>query len=86
MITFVIILAYGSTLVFNEFHQYSSAAALAQMFMFGMVENSAKSFNYIVLGFEFEQKLIAIQVQQIIESFATFIFIVLIPVFDIPMT
>mmetsp|Transcript_18129 Transcript_18129/g.27898 ORF Transcript_18129/g.27898 Transcript_18129/m.27898 type:complete len:88 (-) Transcript_18129:8-271(-) len=81
----LVVLAFGSCFIVNEIHAYQPAVPFFCMFVIGMIENSAKSFNYIVLGFEFEKKIVALQVQQFVESLATFIFIVMIPLLDIQL-
>mmetsp|Transcript_1261 Transcript_1261/g.1490 ORF Transcript_1261/g.1490 Transcript_1261/m.1490 type:complete len:141 (-) Transcript_1261:427-849(-) len=53
----VVTLAFSSLIIQNEIHRFSQIEAFATMFLLGMVENSAKSFNNTVLGFEFKSAI-----------------------------
>ena len=53
------------------------------MFGLGMQDSSVMTFTNIVLGFEFESKIIPFGAKNFIESFTTFFVVGIVSIFDI---
>ena len=66
----------------NEIHHFNNWAYFC-MFGLGMLDNSYMCFENVVLGFEFESKIVPFGAKNFIETFTVFSGIAIISIFDI---
>ena len=69
-------------IVLNEIHMFNNWAFFC-MFGLGILENSLMAFINIVLGFEFESKIVPFGAKNFIENFTVFFIVGALSIFDI---
>ena len=77
MILLAIILTYSLLLIQNERRQFDWSANLS-MFVFGMIDNCLHTFFAVVLGFEFESKIIPFGARHFIGNLSTAIILMIL--------
>lgn len=69
-------------LVVNEIHQFTLWANVV-MFGLGLLDNSTTTFISIVLGFEFESKIVPFGAKNFTQNLTVFIVVANLSIFDI---
>ena len=69
-------------IIINELHQFSFWSYFV-MFGLGMLNNSVATYINVVLGFEFDSKIVPFGAKSFIENVAVFSVVAFISIFDI---